>query len=212
MSNNKNTAQQNGYKINPLNKVKEAWHRFRSGFDKRQRQKNFEAHLQLQRDKFDHKKEQDLATNKYRDNTLHFRQEKALNDYNQKERQHADKMTIAAANTDIKRQNSNYFGTDIQGKNVQRNANITSQEQALHASGYKGNLTRAELPEKSNTLDRAKEATDQVRKNISQKHEWQSIPKENDDSKATTSATSTIPQVSGLNPKGTKGNRPKGIK
>lgn len=207
MSNNKNTAQQNGYKINPLNKVKEAWHRFRSGFDKRQRQKNFEAHLDLQERKFQHKQDQDRATNTYRDNTLHFKQEKALNDYNQKERQHADKMTIAAANTDIKRQNSNYFGTDVQGKNAQRNANITSQEQALHAGGYKGNLTRAELPEKSNTLDKVKEATDQVRKNISQKHEWQSIPKENNDS-----ATSAIPKVSGINPKGTKGNRPKGIK
>jgi hypothetical protein len=56
-------------------------------------------------------------------------------------------------------------------------------------------------------LDKAKEATDQVRKNISQTHEWQSIPKE-----TTESTTSAIPKVSGINPKGTKGNRPKGIK
>lgn len=210
MSNNKNTAQQNGYKINPLNKVKEAWHRFRSGFDKRQRQKNFEAHLQLQRDKFDHKKEQDLATNNYRDNTLHFKQEKALNDYNQKERHHADKMTIAAANTDIKAKNSDTFETDAQGKNALRNASISAKQFELKNAGYKGTLAHAEYPKHSSMTNNTKKLTDQVRSNISQKHEWQSIPKENDDSKATT--TATIPKVSGINPKGSKGNRPKGIK
>ena len=208
MSNNKNTAQQNGYKINPFNKVKEAWHRFRSGFDKRQRQRNFEAHLQLQRDKFDHKKLQDQATNKYRDNTLHFKQEKALNDYNQKERHHADRMAIAAANTDIKARNGDHFAIDVQGKNVQRNANITSTERALQKDGYKGTLTRAELPQKSSIKTDTKQITDQVRKNSSEKHEWQSIPK---GTTSTSCAQSVIPQVSGINPKGSKGNRKKGI-
>lgn len=207
MSNDKNTAQQNGYKINPFNKVKEAWHRFRSGFDKRQRQKNFEAHLELQRDKFEHKQEQDRATNIYRDNTLHFKQEKALNDYNQKERQHADKMTIAAANTDIKARNSDIFQKDAQGKNALRNASISAKQHELSKDGYTGHLTHAEYPTSTSEVDRTKKLTDQVRNNVSTKHEWQSIPKE-----TTTSATqSTIPQVSGINPKGSKGNKKKGI-
>ena len=210
MSNNKNTAQQTGYTFNPLNKVKEAWHRFRSGFDKRQRQRNFEAHLQLQRDKFDHKKLQDQTTNKYRDNTFHFKQEKALNDYNQKERHHADKMNIAAANTDIKARNSDIFQKDAQGKNALRNASISAKQHELSKDGYTGHLTHAEYPTSTSEVDRTKKLTDQVRQNVSTKHEWQSIPKETTTS-STTSAQSVIPQVSGINPKGSKGNKKKGI-
>ena len=207
MSNNKNTAQQNGYKINPLNKVRDLWNRFRSGSDKRQRQKNFEAHLKLQQDKFDHKKEQDRATNNYRDNTLHFKQEQALNNYNQKERQHADKMTIAAANTDIKARNSDIFQKDAQGKNALRNSSISTKQYELSNAGYKGHLTHAEYPTNRSEVDRTKKLTDQVRNNVSTKHEWQSIPKE-----TKTTTTAPIPKVSGINPKGSKGNRPKGIK
>ena len=208
MSNNKNTAQQQGYTINPLNKVREAWHKFRSGFDKRQRQRNFEAHLKLQQDKFDHKKLQDQATNSYRDNNLHFKQEKALNDYNQKERHHADKMIIAAANTDTKARNSDIFQIDAQGKNALRNASISAKQHELNKDGYTGHLTHAEYTTKTSEVDRTKKLTDQVRNNVSTKHEWQSIPKET----KTSSVESTIPQVSGINPKGSKGNRPKGIK
>ena len=50
---NRNTAQTTGNKLNPLSTIKNLWDRYKSGKDKKQRQKNFESKLQFQKDKME---------------------------------------------------------------------------------------------------------------------------------------------------------------
>ena len=218
---NRNTAQTTGNKLNPLSTIKNLWDRYKSGKDKKQRQKNFESKLQFQkdkmewdkkkfglslgqkiakdntknkldRDKLDHKKKVDKDAMDFRNDKLKWDQEKTKNLYDQKERHHQQKMDIDTANAQIKHNNSKVFQNDVQGKQALRNASITATERALKKDGYKGTLTRAEEPTKKPGPDPINNTLDKVKTN-NKPVAW----KPGD--------------VSGVNVKGSKGNRKKGL-
>ena len=188
---NKNTAQTTGNKLNPLSTIKNLWDRYKSGKDKKQRQKNFESKLKLQQDKFDHKKEMDKDLNEYKNNKLAWDQEKTKNLYDQKERYNKQKIDIATANTQIKHNNSKVFQNDVQGKQALRNATITATERALKKDGYTGKLTRPEQPTKEKGPDKINQTIKQIQTD-NKPVAWQG-------------------NVSGVNVKGSKGNREKGL-
>lgn len=217
---NKNTAQTTGNKLNPLSTIKNLWDRYKSGKDKKQRQQNFESKLQFQkdkmkwdkkkfglnlgqkiakddaknkldRDKFDHKKKLDTKNQEYKDNKLDWDKEKTKNLYDQKERHNKQKIDIATANTQIKHNNSKVFQNDVQGKQAIRNASITATERALKKDGYTGKLTRPEQPTKEKGPDKINQTVKQIQTD-NKPVAWQG-------------------NVSGVNVKGSKGNRKKGL-
>ena len=188
---NKNTAQTTGNKLNPLSTIKNLWDRYKSGKDKKQRQKNFESQLKLQQDKFEHKKEMDKDLKEYKDHKLAWDQEKTKNLYDQKERYNKQKIDIATANTQIKHNNSKVFQNDVQGKQAIRNASITATERALKKDGYTGKLTRPEQPTKEKGPDKINQTIKQIQTD-NKPVAWQG-------------------NVSGVNVKGSKGNREKGL-
>ena len=133
----------------------------------------------------------DKDLNEYKNNKLAWDQEKTKNLYDQKERYNKQKIDIATANTQIKHNNSKVFQNDVQGKQALRNASITATERTLKKDGYTGKLTRADQPTKEKGPDKINQTIKQIQTD-NKPVAWQG-------------------NVSGVNVKGSKGNREKGL-